>query len=227
MLDPLFIAVLLGWILSVCVHEYAHALAAYLSGDRSVADRGYLAMNPLSYIDPLTSILIPVMALWMGGIALPGGAVQINTAALRKRWYGSLVAAAGPLSNLVLFALFCVLIHPRVGLVEVGLNIRDWPAWAVFAGTMAFLQIFAILLNLLPVPPFDGFHIVEPFLKPSLRMRVADPQVQFICLLAVLFILWQVPVAVSVFFSIIATVFQAVGIPWEIPATCFRLTFAG
>ena len=83
--DSLFFAVLLGWILTVCVHEYAHALTAYLCGDKSVADRGYLTMNPLSYIDPMTSLLLPVFALWMGGIALPGGAVQINLSALRKR----------------------------------------------------------------------------------------------------------------------------------------------
>ena len=50
--NPLLIAVIIGWVMSVCVHEYCHALAAYLAGDRSVSARGYLSMNPLLYIDP-------------------------------------------------------------------------------------------------------------------------------------------------------------------------------
>jgi len=226
-MDPLLIAIILGWILSVCVHEYAHAASAYAAGDRSVAQRGYLTMNPLSYIDPLTSLLIPVMALWMGGIALPGGAVQIEKAALRKRQYASLVALAGPATNLTLFLIFAALIHPRLGLVGASYDVRDWPAWALFAGTMAFLQIFAVMLNLLPVPPFDGYHIVEPFLSVRLRMRLSDPQVQFVCLLAVLFLLWQFPPMMRLFFAGISTAFQIIGIPWQLPAACYNLTFFG
>ena len=130
--NPLLIAIIIGWIMSVCVHEYSHALAAYLAGDRSVSDRGYLSMNPLLYIDPFMSIILPVVALLMGGIPLPGGAVLIDRLALRKRWYGSLVSAAGPASNFLLFLLCTAVIHPRLGLVHWNENVHDWPLWAVF-----------------------------------------------------------------------------------------------
>jgi Zn-dependent protease len=82
-----FIVVIVGWIFSLCLHEFSHAVVAYYGGDTSVKDKGYLTFNPLKYTHPVYSIVLPVIFLLLGGIGLPGGAVYIETWRLRsKRW---------------------------------------------------------------------------------------------------------------------------------------------
>src|SRR3984893_6060226 len=66
--------VVAGWITSVCIHEFAHALVAYLGGDRSVVASGYLTLDPLRYTNVLLSLVMPVAFLLLGGIGLPSGA---------------------------------------------------------------------------------------------------------------------------------------------------------
>ncbi len=73
-----FLFVIFGWIASLSLHEYAHALFAYRGGDRTVASRGYLKLNPLKYAHPVLSIVLPVLFLLLGGIGLPGGAVWVD-----------------------------------------------------------------------------------------------------------------------------------------------------
>jgi len=73
-----FLFVTLGWIVSVSLHEFGHALAAYQGGDLAVIQRGYLTLNPLRYTHGFMSIVLPVLVLFLGGIGLPGGAVYIN-----------------------------------------------------------------------------------------------------------------------------------------------------
>ena len=58
-----FFLVVFLWIFSVCLHEFAHAIVAYKGGDRSVKDKGYLSLNPMHYLDPFSSILIPTLVL--------------------------------------------------------------------------------------------------------------------------------------------------------------------
>ena len=150
-----------GWIISVALHEFGHAIVAFWGGDESVEDKGYLTLNPLKYSNPVLSIIIPVLMLLMGGIGFPGGAVYINIYALRKPGYRSLVSAAGPIANLL-----CVIL--------LALPFDNFP-FSLFFGYapeqflmaiafLAFLQITAILINLLPIPGLDGFGILEPFL---------------------------------------------------------------
>ncbi|MEM9137739.1 MAG: site-2 protease family protein, partial [Cyanobacteria bacterium P01_F01_bin.42] len=84
-----------GFILSVCLHEFGHAIVAYWGGDRSVQQKGYLTLNPLKYTHPTYSIVMPLIFLLLGGLPLPGAAVYINTRALRSRGWRSAVAVAG------------------------------------------------------------------------------------------------------------------------------------
>lgn len=223
--NPLFIALLIGWIMSVCVHEYSHALAAYLAGDRSVRDRGYLSMNPLLYIDPVTSIAIPVLALILGGVPLPGGAVLIDRLALRRSWYSSIVSAAGPASNILLFLLCAALIHPKFGLADWNVPVQGWPLWALFFGAMAVLQLFALLLNLLPLPPLDGFGIIEPFLTPELRLRLQSPGVSMAGFIFIFAGLWMVPGLAGKFFQAMQAILDFVGVPSSHAFACYRAAF--
>jgi len=88
-----------GWVVSLCIHEFGHAVVAYLGGDRSVKASGYLDLNPIRYANLLMSIIFPVVFLVLGGIALPGGAVYIDHSAIRRHAAlraGHLRSVSGP-----------------------------------------------------------------------------------------------------------------------------------
>lgn len=88
----IFVVVLAGWVITLCLHEFAHAATALAGGDTSVRARGYLTLNPFRYVNAAYSIVIPVVVLAIGGIPLPGGAVLIENHRLRSRGWSSLVS---------------------------------------------------------------------------------------------------------------------------------------
>ncbi len=156
-----FVLVLTGWVVSLCLHEFMHSAVALAGGDVSVRARGYLALNPFLYTNATFSIVIPLILLAVGGIPLPGGAVLIESWRLRARWWNSLVSAAGPLTNLVLGVLFTV----------VSVTVPAGPLAAGLA-FLAVIQFLAAILNLLPVPGLDGFGIIAPYLSPAASASV-------------------------------------------------------
>ena len=91
-----FLIVVVIWVFSVCLHEYGHAWVAYRGGDHTVEEKGYLSMNPIRYADPVTSFILPMVFMMVGGIGLPGGAVYINRHLLRSRNWETGVSLAGP-----------------------------------------------------------------------------------------------------------------------------------
>src|SRR4051812_20513531 len=103
--SPLTWAIIIGWIMSVVLHEWAHGFVAYLGGDYTIRERGGLSLNPLQYIHPVNSILLPILFLMMGGIPLPGGATYVRRELLRNRAWGMAVSFAGPAMNVLLFLL--------------------------------------------------------------------------------------------------------------------------
>jgi Zn-dependent protease len=157
----MFAFIIGGWLISLCLHEFGHAVTAFWGGDESTESNGYLTLNPLKYTHPIVSIVIPLIMLLMGGIAFPGGAVYINVHALRKPHYRSLVSAAGPLANLICLMLLAL----PFGILPSYLFFSNAPAEFLTAlGLLALLQMVALFLNLLPIPGLDGFGILEPFL---------------------------------------------------------------
>ncbi|MCA1991739.1 MAG: tetratricopeptide repeat protein [Coleofasciculus sp. S288] len=159
------VVVCLGWILSVCLHEFGHAVVAYFGGDTSVKDKGYLTLNPLKYTDPGLSLLLPILFLLMGGIALPGGAVYIDRRRLRSRWWESAVSAAGPVASAVVALLLAI----PFGLGWAIPSSQSW-LWLSLA-FLCLLEIASVLLNLLPIPPLDGYGIIEPWLPHQTRIQ--------------------------------------------------------
>lgn len=156
-----FLFVVSGWIVSLCLHEYAHAVVAYRAGDIEVAHRGYLTLNPLKYTHPLLSIVLPVVFILLGGIGLPGGAVWVDRHAIRGgRVVESLVSLAGPATN-VLFTV--ALVVPFL----VGVDTSAHPEFWVALAFLAFLQLTASVLNLMPVPGVDGGNVLYPWLSPQ------------------------------------------------------------
>jgi len=158
-----FAIVLIGWLFSLCLHEFSHALVAYWGGDTSVREKGYLTFNPLRYTHPMYSLIMPLIFLAAGGIGLPGGAVYIEDWRLRSKGWRTAVSLAGPASNLLLaLGLAVALRFAPSGGGEV------WSAVAF----LALLQITAVLLNLLPVPPLDGYRALSPYLDPWSRQKL-------------------------------------------------------
>jgi len=182
-----FLVVLGGWVITLCLHEFAHAAVALAGGDTSVRARGYLTLNPLRYTDVAYSVVIPIILLAVGGIPLPGGAVLVEPGRLRRRWYASLVSAAGPATNLI------------AGVVLSAVSAQFVSALGAALSFLALLQFVAGILNLLPVPGFDGFGILEPYLSRRFteRIRPVRPWLP----LVVFAILWSVPGASSWLFE--------------------------
>ncbi|GGX11959.1 site-2 protease family protein [Streptomyces chryseus] len=197
-----FLFVTSAWVVSLCLHEYAHARTALHGGDISVGARGYLTLNPLKYTHPLLSIVLPVLFVVMGGIGLPGGAVYIERGRVRGRWRHSLISAAGPLTN-VLFAVVCT--------APFWLNATDGvPDPFLYAlGFLALLQVTAAILNFLPVPGLDGYGVIEPWLSYKVRRQV-EPLAPF-GLLLVFALLW-IPEVGDVFFDAVDAVLRGLGV---------------
>jgi len=163
---PVFLFVTGGWIISLCLHEFGHALTAYWGGDKSVVNQGYLTLNPLKYTHGFLSIVLPLIFLAMGGIGLPGGAVYIHMEAIRSRGMRSLVSAAGPIATAI--CAFILLLPFAFGFANPFSHLSFWSAVAL----LAFLQITALLFNLLPIPGLDGFGILAPYLPAQLLTTI-------------------------------------------------------
>jgi len=203
-----FTIVLVGWIFSLCLHEFFHALTAYYGGDYTVKDKGYLTFNPLKYTHPLYSIVLPLVFLVLGGFGLPGGAVYIETWRLKNRTWQSLVSLAGPIANLLLAIILSIVL--RFAPPPPYDSNSIWPGLAF----LAFLQVTALLLNLIPLPPFDGYGIIEPFLNDSLRENINYAR-QWI-MLAVFISLWSVPIVSGMFWTQVAFTSYRLGIPVDL-----------
>ncbi len=163
---PYFIVVVVLWVFSVCLHEFGHAIVAYWGGDHTVKDKGYLTMNPIHYTHPVYSILVPLFFMLIGGIGLPGGAVYIEDRLLRSRWWEMAVALAGITMNLLLVILISACF--KFGLLQN--DPGSMPSVAL--GFLLQLQIWSILLNLVPVPPLDGFRAIAAWLPSHDKEKI-------------------------------------------------------
>ena len=203
--NPLLWAVLIGWIMSVVLHEFAHGLVAYLGGDWTIKERGGLTLNPLQYIDPVFSLLIPAVIFIMGGVPLPGGVTYIRRDLIRTRAWQIATSAAGPAMNFLLFLILALPMHPKIGWIDTPFSAfvrgsgaaAELPNWMVFMAAMAWLQMLAVLFNLVPVPPLDGFQIIAEFMDEETRSKFFQAQ-QAIFFLFFL-ILWSAPAVFELF----------------------------
>ena len=144
-------------VLSVIAHEVAHGYAANSLGDPTARLAGRLTLNPLPHIDLMGSLILPALLVFTHSPILFGWAkpVPYNPYNLRaKRWGETLVAVAGSATNILLAIIFGLIV--RFGLA-IGL---DQTALSL-AATIAFINLFLGLLNLIPFPPLDGFTVLR------------------------------------------------------------------
>ncbi len=177
-------------VIAIVFHEVAHGYAARLLGDPTASERGRLTLNPIAHVDPVGTLLVP------GALALLGGPVfgwakpvPVNKWRLGNPRFGMMaVAAAGPASNFVLALLGAVLLGlsmpDGIGFADESgagasllVNAAGEPQWLA-TGLFYFIlvNLFLGLFNLLPIPPFDGSHIVGGLLPA--RMRAAWEKLQ-------------------------------------------------
>ena len=185
-------------ILAIVFHEVAHGWAALALGDPTAKERNRLSLNPIRHVDPIGTIILPGVLKLIGapvfGWAKP---VPVIKERLRNPRFGMMaVAAAGPGSNFAMAALAAT----ALGLIlPSGLDAIERMSVHGFAiySLLAFIQIniFLALFNLLPIPPFDGSHIVEGLLPP----RVAEQYERLrplgfpIVLIALVVVPWLIP----------------------------------
>ncbi len=152
------------------VHEFAHAWMAYRLGDNTAKNSGGLTLNPLAHIDPLGAILIALIGFgW-------GKPTPINPNNFKNRRRGiAITSAAGPLSNLLFgwLFLFLGLIVTKIPALD-GTRLEMILYWFfLYAGE---ISIYLAVLNLLPIPPFDGFGIVDGLLPRNASYWIATHQ---------------------------------------------------
>lgn len=198
LIPPLFI--LLGWIVSCAVHEYAHALAAHLAGDRSQRGGAYLRLNPLGFEHAFAGTVLPALFLGFGAFGLNGPPAFVDWERL-PRGRRVMVALAGPLASLVLAAALAVTVSV---LVPPG---NDTTNWAIAAlAFLAFLNLTSAVINLLPVPGLDGFEVLAAALPGRPWVSVARANALFGSV-AVFAILWF-PVLRDLWVGLFYTLFR-------------------
>ncbi len=157
-------------IVSLGLHEAAHAWAALRCGDPTGRDLGRISLNPIVHVDPMMTVVLPaVLYLTSGGRMIFGGAkpVPVNFHALRHPYRDmALVAFAGPFTNFLLVIVFALL-H-RVLVDRLGVWPRSALGSQVLDGAVDFNLLLAVF-NLVPIPPLDGSRIMTWLLPQGLR----------------------------------------------------------
>jgi len=158
-------------IIAIVFHEVAHGLVAKRLGDTTAEERGRLTLNPLKHVDPFGTVILPlILAISHAPVFGWAKPVPVNYARLRHpRRDMVLVALAGPGMNLLLALLGAIILAVTLA---VSSNPNSPTTLLIAANALNFvlINIFLGVFNLLPVPPFDGGHVVEGLLPPPLAI---------------------------------------------------------
>ncbi len=167
----LIITALIPLVFAITLHEAAHAWVARYYGDNTAASLGRVTLNPIKHIDPLGTIIIPLVMLKLGGFIFGWAKpVPLNWQNLKNpRRDKALVALAGPAAN-IFMAIFWAIIASII--VSMDLNVESSTLNLVqfaLSASVFGIQINLILcfLNLLPLPPLDGSRVIASMLKPQ------------------------------------------------------------
>lgn len=154
-------------LLSLTVHEWAHAISAWWLGDDTASRMGRLTLNPIAHMDPIGTLLLPMLGIPFGW-AKP---VPVNPARFRRNvsmTTGMMItAAAGPISN-ILLAVICSVIYGSILRFD-SMLLHSQPALEFLLSRSIIINVVLALFNLLPIPPLDGSRIVEGVMPYRMR----------------------------------------------------------
>jgi Zn-dependent protease len=178
-------------------HEFAHALAAYRLGDSTARLFGRLTLNPLAHLDPTGAAILAISMLVGFGIgwAKP---TPVNPHNLRYgRWGEAIVAAAGPLSNLILATAGAI---PLRYIYATGMDV---PFLTGVLELFVFINLLLMIFNFIPIPPLDGSKVLFAFLDPrtSFQVRPILEQYGTLILLLAIFPLFGGRSLISIVFT--------------------------
>jgi Zn-dependent protease len=196
-INTIFYIVIL--IMSVIIHEVSHGYAAKFMGDNTAEFAGRLTLNPLKHLDPIGSVLVPLLLIisktgFIFGWAKPVPYNELNFR--NKKWGTIMVAAAGAASNLSLAIIFGLLIR-----FSVALGFTSAPFLSI-TGLIVLINIVLAVFNLIPIPPLDGSRILFSLLPAGARrVQFFLERYSFIILVIFIFFLWEYlsPVVFSLF----------------------------
>ena len=190
------------FLISLCIHEWAHGAVAHLCGDRTPKFYGRLTLNPLAHIDLFGTVIIPLcMILLSPGFVIFGWAkpVPIDNRNFRKKTFGDIIVSlAGPLSNFTL-AIIGALIG---GACAKYFN----PAIGSLFGSFVIVNICLGIFNLIPLPPLDGSHVLKHILNMSNETFVMLSRYSFFIIL----LLINIPLFGKLFSLAILYVFSCI-----------------
>lgn len=172
-------------LLAITVHEASHGYIADRLGDHTARMLGRLTLNPVKHIDPIGTILMPLVLLMLGGVIF-GYAKPVPVDARnfsKPREHMAVVAAAGPLSNLLMAVIWAVFL----GLSVHGLN-QTWIGYPLSQMAQAGITINLVLmlLNFIPILPLDGGRVLSGFLSPTAALKFSRIEPYGIFILLVL-----------------------------------------
>jgi len=158
------IALLIVFILvSLTVHEFMHAYVGHLLGDQTAHDAGRVSLNPLKHIDPLMTVLLPIVTILLAGTPiLAARPVPFDPRFVKYEEFGAaMIAAAGPVSNLLLAIIGAVLGH----VLDPASGSTLYYAIELFT----VLNVGLFVFNILPIPPLDGSRVLYAFAPEPLQ----------------------------------------------------------
>ncbi|HET7727282.1 MAG TPA: site-2 protease family protein [Candidatus Limnocylindrales bacterium] len=186
---PIVLTIAIMLLVAFPIHEFAHAWAAWRLGDGTAKLFGRLTLNPVAHFDPVGGTLLAISFLVSGGNFAFGWAkpTPVNPSNLRGGRRGeALVAAAGPMSNLVLAAAAAIPLRFLLGepalMGDLGVVLQT-------LGFFVLINVILMIFNLFPVPPLDGSKVLFAFLPPRLswQWRPVLEQYGFVLLLVLFF----------------------------------------
>jgi Zn-dependent protease len=167
-LTPQYIfIVIVVLVFSLVVHEFMHGFVGYLLGDTTAKDEGRLNLNPLNHVDPYMTVLLPIVTLLIfHAPILAAKPVPFNPNKVKFGEYGAaLLAAAGPLSNLVLAIIGALLVNI--------LHVSNLTSTS-FLGVFILMNVYIFVFNLVPIPPLDGSRVLYAFAPSTLQQLMSD-----------------------------------------------------
>jgi len=185
-------------LMSVVIHEVSHGLAARHYGDRTAEYQGRLTLNPLKHLDPVGSIIVPIILFLTQSGVIFGWAkpVPYNPYNLKPgRWPEAAVAAAGPFSNFVIAVVFSVIL--RFGIAQ-GFSTPFIHITALIVSVNLLLMVF----NLVPVPPLDGSRLLFALFPENVyRLRNFFERYGFLLVIFFILFVWQFvePLVITLF----------------------------
>ena len=174
---------ILAVLFSIVLHEVAHGAMAFSLGDNTAKNLGRLTLNPIKHLDIFGSVLLPLMTFFVGGFILGyAKPVPYNPNNLTDQKYGpAKVAAAGPLTNIVVAVLFGLVLRFASGFLPLSM--------AEVFQFIVFMNLILAVFNLMPIPPLDGHWFVLTFV-PNRYWRFKETYVRLGYVLLILFLFY-------------------------------------